>query len=92
MNLAQVSKITQVGAGLTHIFPGTFLKMSTPGQSYTAPYLFFQTKFLRNQQATRIDPTKALLASIGETLHQRRVSYTRIHRDRDACVTQWKGD
>jgi hypothetical protein len=45
VNLVQVSKITQIGAGLSHIFPGTFLKLSTPGQSYTAPYLFFQTRF-----------------------------------------------
>jgi hypothetical protein len=41
----QLSKITSIGGGVSHIFPGTFLKMATPGQSYTAPYLFFQTKF-----------------------------------------------
>lgn len=45
VNLVQVSKITQIGAGVSHIFPGTFLKLSTPGQSYTAPYLFFQSRF-----------------------------------------------
>lgn len=45
VNLVTVSKITQIGAGLSHIFPGTFLKTATPGQSYTAPYLFFQTRF-----------------------------------------------
>jgi hypothetical protein len=41
----QVSKITTIGGGVSHIFPGTFLKMATPGLSYTAPYLFFQTMF-----------------------------------------------
>ncbi len=41
----QLTKITRFGAGVSHIFPGTFLKLATPGQSYTAPYVFFQTKF-----------------------------------------------
>lgn len=45
VNLVQVTKITQIGGGVSHIFPGTFLKTATPGQSYTAPYLFFQTRF-----------------------------------------------
>lgn len=45
VNAIQLSKITSIGGGVSHIFPGTFLKAATPGQSYTAPYLFFQTKF-----------------------------------------------
>lgn len=45
VNAIKVSKITTIGAGLSHIFPGTFLKLATPGLSYTAPYLFFQTMF-----------------------------------------------
>jgi hypothetical protein len=45
VNAIQLSKITSIGGGVSHIFPGTFLKIATPGQSYTAPYLFFQTKF-----------------------------------------------
>jgi hypothetical protein len=45
VNAIKVSKITTIGGGLSHIFPGTFLKMATPGHAYTAPYLFFETKF-----------------------------------------------
>jgi hypothetical protein len=45
VNAVQLSKITSIGGGLSHIFPGAFLKMATPGQSYTAPYFFFQTLF-----------------------------------------------
>jgi hypothetical protein len=45
VNMVQISKITQLGGGVAHIFPGTFLKIATPGQSYTSPYLFFQTQF-----------------------------------------------
>ena len=45
VNAVQLSKITSIGGGISHIFPGSFLKLSTPGQSYTAPYLFFQTMF-----------------------------------------------
>jgi hypothetical protein len=41
----KVSKITTIGGGVSHIFPGTFLRLSTPGASYTAPYLFFQSMF-----------------------------------------------
>lgn len=33
-------KSTHIGAGLAHLFPGRFLKRTTPGHSYTAPYLF----------------------------------------------------
>jgi hypothetical protein len=45
VNAVQLSKLTSIGGGVSHIFPGSFLKAATPGQSYTAPYLFFQTKF-----------------------------------------------
>jgi len=45
VNAVQVSKVTSVGGGMSHIFPGTFLKTATPGMGYTAPYLFFQTMF-----------------------------------------------
>ena len=45
VSAVQMSKITTIGGGVSHIFPGTFLKLSTPGMSYTAPYLFFQTLF-----------------------------------------------
>ena len=42
---ARCRRSRTIGAGFSHIFPGTFLKMATPGQNYTAPYLFFETKF-----------------------------------------------
>jgi hypothetical protein len=45
VNAIQLSKITTIGAGISHIFPGTFLDHATPGLSYTAPYLFFQSMF-----------------------------------------------
>ncbi|MGI8745411.1 MAG: alginate export family protein [Bryobacteraceae bacterium] len=34
------SKELQMGAGFGHIFPGTFLKKTTPGAAYNFPYLF----------------------------------------------------
>jgi hypothetical protein len=43
--LYQPFKTTQIGAGLAHIFPGTFLKLATPGRGYTAPYVFFISQF-----------------------------------------------
>jgi hypothetical protein len=41
----QFAKTTQVGAGLAHIFPGTFLQRATPGLGYTFPYVFLNTQF-----------------------------------------------
>jgi hypothetical protein len=45
VSLYTVAKSTQIGAGFSHIFPGTFLQLATPGHSYSAPYLFLNTKF-----------------------------------------------
>lgn len=39
------AKSAQVGVGLGHLFPGTFLKRTTPGGGYTAPYLFLNYIF-----------------------------------------------
>jgi len=35
----------QTGAGLGHLFPGEFLRKSTPGNSYTYPYVTFTYRF-----------------------------------------------
>ena len=35
----------QAGAGLGHIFPGSFLTKTTPGRPYTFPYVMFTYKF-----------------------------------------------
>jgi len=40
-----VSKPFQIGAGVGHIFPGQFLKKTTPGNGYTFPYVMFQYRF-----------------------------------------------
>jgi len=40
-----ISRVTQIGAGFAHIFPGTFLRHATPGQAYSYPYLQISTKF-----------------------------------------------
>ena len=40
-----VSKQIQLGAGVGHIFPGEFLKRSTPGKAYTFPYLLAAWSF-----------------------------------------------
>jgi Alginate export len=45
VTMYQPFKTTQIGAGLAHIFPGTFLKLTTPGRGYTAPYVFFNSQF-----------------------------------------------
>jgi hypothetical protein len=34
-----VNKQVQLGAGIGHIFPGEFLKRTTPGHAYTFPYM-----------------------------------------------------
>jgi len=38
-------KNAQVGAGFAHLFPGSFLKRTTPGHAYTAPYVFLNYVF-----------------------------------------------
>jgi hypothetical protein len=40
-----VNTAFQVGAGLGHLFPGSFLKKTTPGTGYTFPYVMFTYKF-----------------------------------------------
>jgi hypothetical protein len=40
-----VSKFAQANAGVSHIFPGTFLDRATPGKGYTGVYLMFTTRF-----------------------------------------------
>ena len=39
------SKTLTAGAGVGHIFPGPFLKLTTPGHSLTFQYLFIDTRF-----------------------------------------------
>jgi Alginate export len=39
-----VGKSSEIGAGFAHIFPGTFLKLATPGRSYNAPYLYLSSR------------------------------------------------
>ena len=41
----KATRISQVGVGYAYLMPGTFLKMTTPGQTYTYPYLFYSTRF-----------------------------------------------
>lgn len=46
--LYSITKQVGIGAGVTHIFPGEFLKKATapaPIRSYTGQYLFLETKF-----------------------------------------------
>jgi len=40
-----LTRVTQIGAGFAHIFPGTFLERATPGHGYSYPYLQISTKF-----------------------------------------------
>ena len=40
-----ISKPLQAGAGIGHIFPGEFLKKTTPGNAYTYPYAVLTWKF-----------------------------------------------
>jgi hypothetical protein len=40
-----LTRVTQIGAGFAHIFPGTFLKRATPGQGFSYPFLQISTKF-----------------------------------------------
>ena len=39
----------QINGGLAHIFPGEFLKNTTPGHSYTYPYVMATYVFLGDQ-------------------------------------------
>jgi hypothetical protein len=38
-------KPLQIGTGFGHIFPGEFLKKTTPGQAYNYPFVMFSYKF-----------------------------------------------
>ena len=40
-----LTKQTQLGAGLGHLFPGAFLKQATTGRAYTYPYLLVNYSF-----------------------------------------------
>jgi hypothetical protein len=40
-----IVKPLQAGAGFGHIFPGEFLKKTTPGNAYNFPYVMFTYKF-----------------------------------------------
>jgi hypothetical protein len=41
--LYRYSKQLQLGIGFAHLFPGTFLKRTTPGTAYNYPYLMLST-------------------------------------------------
>jgi hypothetical protein len=43
--LYTLSKQVQVGAGMGHLFPGEFLKKTTPGHAYTYPYVMLNYSF-----------------------------------------------
>jgi hypothetical protein len=40
-----VRKGSEVGAGFGYLLPGTFLKLTTPGHSYSYPYVYYSTAF-----------------------------------------------
>jgi hypothetical protein len=40
-----ITRAMQIGTGVAHIFPGTFLRRATPGRGYTYPFLQISTKF-----------------------------------------------
>jgi hypothetical protein len=40
-----ITRVTQVGAGFAHIFPGTLLQRASPGAGYSYPYFQISTKF-----------------------------------------------
>ncbi len=52
---AQVSFVyspqLQIGGGYAHLVPGEFLKNTTPGRSYKAPYVMVTYVFLGEQPA-----------------------------------------
>lgn len=39
------TKKSEIGAGFGYLLPGTFLKATTPGHSYSYPYLYYSTAF-----------------------------------------------
>ena len=39
-----VGKSSEVGVGFAHIFPGTFLKIATPGHAINSPYVYLSTR------------------------------------------------
>jgi hypothetical protein len=39
-----MGKSSEVGVGFAHIFPGTFLKIATPGHGLNSPYVYFSTR------------------------------------------------
>jgi hypothetical protein len=39
-----VGKSSELGVGFAHIFPGTFLKIATPGHAINSPYVYFSTR------------------------------------------------
>lgn len=41
----QISERLQLGAGLAHLFPGAYLKQSTPGAGFSYPYLMWSYRF-----------------------------------------------
>ena len=43
--LYSFNRFVQAGGGVGHLFPGTFLKRTTPGHNLTFQYLFLETKF-----------------------------------------------
>ena len=40
-----MTRVTEIGAGFAHIFPGTFLQRASPGHGYSYPYFQISTKF-----------------------------------------------
>lgn len=40
-----VAKSAQLGAGYGYLLPGTFLKDTTPGKSFSYPFFFYDTRF-----------------------------------------------
>ena len=40
-----ITRVTQIGGGVAHIFPGTFLKLAAPGGAFTYPYFQVSTRF-----------------------------------------------
>jgi alginate export protein len=40
-----LTRVTQIGAGFAHIFPGTFLERAAAGHAFSYPYLQISTKF-----------------------------------------------
>jgi Alginate export len=45
MTSYSASEKSEIGAGFGYLLPGTFLKMTTPGHSYSYPYIYYSTAF-----------------------------------------------